>query len=239
MRNSKLSNIRFKGTGIITALVIMVLMFTSDVNAYKFDFVTVTDIVNKVKKKFGEIDSYEANFVIVSEKMGKKTQNNGDIKYKATDKLLMNFYNPPGQKIVANGKMMWIYIPALNVVAEQDLKSDTSIFSSGTKMGLKRLFSKYHYKFDSKTQPEPQKDGTKMYTLLLNQKESRSGFRTLKLWISEDFFITKAMGTTSSGKKVEISFSQIRTNVDLSNGLFKFSIPSMARVIKNPLISEE
>lgn len=211
----------------------------SESHAYKFDFVTVTDVVNKIKKKFGELDTYDANFSLITEKMGKKNSNSGNVKYKATDKLLMTFYNPPGQKIVSNGKMMWIYIPTLNVVAEQDLKSDTSLFSSGTKMGLKRLFSKYHYKFDSKTQPEPQKDGTKMYTLLLNQKESRSGYRSIKLWVSEDYLISRAIGWTSSGKKVEISFSQIRTNVDIPNGVFKFTVPARARVIKNPMISEE
>jgi len=128
----------------------------------------------------------------------------------------------------------------MNVVAEQDLKSDSgSIFSSGTKIGLRRLFFKYHYRFASKEQPEPQTDGSKKYTLLLKQKESRSGFRTIKLWVSEDFIISKAFGETSTGKKVTIEFSKIKTDINLPNGIFRFNIPPRARVIKNPMISEE
>ena len=220
-------------------VIIFIIFFTSHANAYKFDFITVSDIVKKVKKNFAELESYQANFKIFSEKMGKKKTQSGVVKYKATDKLIMDFHKLYGQKIISNGEMMWIYIPSMNVVAEQDLKSNSGFFSSGTKSGLRRLFSKYHYKFNSKKQPEKQNDGTMKYTLFLKQKESRSGFRTLKLWISEDYFITRAMGTTSSGKKIDIFFTNIKKNINIPNGVFKFNVPARARIIKNPMISEE
>jgi outer membrane lipoprotein-sorting protein len=38
---------------------------------------------------------------------------------------------------------------------------------------------------------------------------------------------------------LRITLSDIKTNVDLPNGIFKFDIPATARVIKNPMISEE
>jgi len=199
----------------------------------------VTDVVRNIKKTYNDLKSYQANFQIVSEKDGKKTVQSGVLRFKATDKLLMEFTQPARQKIVSNGEMMWIYIPSLNVVAEQDLMSDSGLFSSGSQAGLNRLFSKYHYRFASKEEPELMKDGSKMYTLVLKQKESRSGYRTINLWIREDYFIVKAEGFTSSGKRVEITLSDIKTNVDLPNGIFKFDIPASARVIKNPMISEE
>jgi len=207
--------------------------------AYKFDFTTVSDVVQKIQEKFAGLETYQATFTIISDKMGKKVTQRGEISYKASNKLLINFTSPQGQKIVSNGKMMWIYIPSMNVVAEQDLKSDAGIFSTGTKSGLKRLFSKYHYRFAAKEQPEPQSNGSKMYTLILKQKESRSGYRKLKLWVTENYTITRAEGETSSGKNVEIVFSNIKTNIDLPNGLFKFDVPARARVIKNPMIAEE
>ena len=57
--------------------------------------------------------------------------------------------------------------------------------------------------------------------------------------VSDDYFITKVNGETSSGKNVEISFKNIRTDVELSNGIFKFDVPSKAKIIKNPFVSEE
>jgi len=211
----------------------------SGVFAFKFDFTTVSDIVDNIKKKFAKIESYQANFTIVSEKMGKTRQQTGVIKYKANNKICIEFTQPYGQKIVSNGKTMWIYIPSMNVVAEQDLSADAGIFTSGTKSGLNWLFSKYHYRFDSKDQPAEQDDGTKKYTLFLKQKESRSGFRKLKLWVSEQYFIVRARGETTTGNTIDITFSNLKINPTLINSIFKFEMPAHARVIKNPMISEE
>ncbi len=207
--------------------------------AYKFDFTTVSDVVNSVKKNYSSLNSYQANFSIVSDKGGRKVTQTGILRFKSSDKLLMEFMQPSRQKIVSNGQMMWIYIPSMNVVAEQDLMTNSGLFASGSEAGLNRLFSKYHYRFASKEEPETMKDGSKMYTLVLKQKESRGGYKTINLWISENYFIQKAEGYTSSGKKVEITLSDIKINVDLPNGIFKFDIPATARVIKNPMISEE
>lgn len=227
-----------KRKSFLTALLIIFVLSSSGF-AYKFDFVTVSDVVKKIRKKFSDLETYQASFKILSEQHGKKKLQTGVLKYKRGDRLYLGFHKPYGQKIISNGIMMWIYIPSMNVVAEQDLKSDKSLFSAGTSTGLSRLFSKYHYRFLSKEQPEEQKDGSKQYTILLKQKESRSGYRKIKLWVSEDFMIVKASGETSSGKTIDISFSNIQINKDIPNGVFKFDIPARARVIKNPMLSEE
>ncbi|HNX22959.1 MAG TPA: outer membrane lipoprotein carrier protein LolA [Spirochaetota bacterium] len=221
------------------SILILFSFFAANAFAYKFDFVTVSDVVSNIKKNYSSLESYQANFTIVSAKGERKTTQTGVLRFKSSDKLLMEFYQPSRQKIVSNGEMMWIYIPSMNVVAEQDLMTDSGLFTSGSEAGLNRLFSKYHYRFASKDEPETMTDGSKMYTLVLKQKESRGGYKTINLWISENFFIQKAEGFTSSGKKVEITLSDIKTNVDLPNGIFKFDIPATARVIKNPMISEE
>jgi outer membrane lipoprotein carrier protein len=237
----KMLLLRKKNLLVFALTFIVIISSAGNISAYKiFEFTTVTDVVKKVKKRFSEMESYQADFKIMSEKSGNKSNRSGRINYKAANRMLIEFSNPPGQKIVSDGKSMWIYIPSMNVVAEQDLKSDSgSIFSSATGSGLRSLFSKYHYKFASKTQPEKQTDGSLQYTLFLKQKESRSGFRTIKLWISEDFIIKKASGESSTGKIIEIQFSNMKTNVALQNGLFQFDIPSQAKIIKNPMISEE
>ena len=219
--------------------VAITIVAASPLFAFKFDFVTVSDVVANIRKSFGALDSYQANFTILSEKLGKTTRQTGIIKYKANNRLHVEFTQPQGQKIVSNGKMMWIYIPSMNVVAEQDLDSGSGIFVSGSRSGLNWLFSKYHYRFASKDQPESQADGSKMYTLILKQKESRSGYRTMKLWVNDAYFIVRAQGETSTGKKIEIQFTGLKTNIDIPNSLFRFDIPARARVVKNPMITEE
>ncbi|HPL17518.1 MAG TPA: outer-membrane lipoprotein carrier protein LolA [Spirochaetota bacterium] len=224
---------------LFVSMIALIAVSATGLYAFKFDFTTVSDIVDNIKSNFGKLDSYQANFTIMSDKGGRTNQQTGTIKYKAHNKLCIEFSQPYGQKIVSNGKTMWIYIPSMNVVAEQDLNSESGIFTTGSRSGLNWLFSKYHYRFASKEQPETQDDGTKRYTLILKQKESRSGYRKMKLWVLERYFIVRAQGETSTGKKVDIKFSELKTNVSLPNGIFKFDVPSRARVIKNPMISEE
>ena len=223
----------------IAASILMLIFFSANTFAYKFDFITVSDVVNETKKKYSSLKSYQANFTIISDKGGKKITQTGVLKFKSSDKLLMEFSSPSRQKLVSNGQTMWIYIPSMNVVAEQDLTSESGLFTSGSEAGLNRLFSKYHYRFASKEEPETMRDGSKQYTLVLKQKETRGGYKTINLWISEDYFIQRAEGLTSSGKKIEITLSDIKTDVDLPNSLFKFDIPGSARIIKNPMLSEE
>lgn len=230
--------IRNRNIYVVLAAICIAAVSIGTGSAAQFDFITVGDVVKNVQNKFGSLKTYQAKFTITSEKLDKKRIQQGTVSYKNSNKLLIHFTSPQGQKIVCNDKTMWIYIPSMNVVAEQDLKSDSGILSATTSTGLKRLFSKYHYRFDGKEQPETQSDGSKFYTLFLKQKESRSGYRSLKLWISEDYMIQRASGETASGKKVDITFSGIKTGMDLSNGMFKFDIPSQARVIKNPMIAE-
>ncbi|MCL1865713.1 MAG: outer membrane lipoprotein carrier protein LolA [Spirochaetes bacterium] len=223
----------------IATSVFMLIFFSANTFAYKFEFITVSDVVSETKKKYSSLKSYQANFTIISDKGGKRITQTGVLKFKSSDKLLMEFSTPSRQKLVSNGQMMWIYIPSMNVVAEQDLTFESGLFTSGSEAGLNRLFSKYHYRFASKEEPETINDGSKQYTLVLKQKETRGGYKTINLWISEDYFIKRAEGLTSSGKKIEITLSDIKTDVDFPNALFKFDIPASARIIKNPMLSEE
>lgn len=231
--------LRVKIIIIIAAAVIIQSLSFDNIYAYKFDFVTVGDVVQNVKKRFGSLSTYQAGFTMTTEKLGKKKQQSGIIRYKSSDKMLIEFSQPSGQRIISNGKTMWVYIPSMNVVAEQDLKSDGGLLTANAKSGLNRLFSKYHYRFASKNQPQKQADGTTLYVLQLKQKETRAGLRDITLYINESYFIIRAVGETSSGKKIDMTFANIKTDLDMPNGLFKFDVPARARLIKNPMLSEE
>lgn len=208
-------------------------------HADDFDFLTVGDIVRNVRNNFASFDTYQAGFVMTTEGKGQRTRQTGIIRYKAPDKMLAQFSRPSGQKVVSDGRTMWIYLPSLNVVAEQDLEAEGGMFSAASRSGLNRLFRRYHYRFASKEQPVTRADGSKMYVLELQQKESRAGLRQMTLYINEDYFITRAEGNTASGKKIELTFSDIKTGIDMPDGMFEFDVPARARVIKNPMISEE
>lgn len=203
---------------------------------YKFDFITVNDIVKNVKHAFSKVDNYQARFTMVSERMGKRINQSGTISFMAPHYMRIDFDSPRGQRIVSDGRQVWIYIPSINVIAEQDL--DHTFFSVTSRSGLTRLFSRYHFKFDGKQQPRMEYNANH-YVLFLKQKETRSGFRTLKLWVNEQYFITRASGETANGKNITLEIRNINSTADLKKGFFKFDPPANARIIKNPMLAEE
>ncbi|MFW5808239.1 MAG: outer membrane lipoprotein chaperone LolA [Spirochaetota bacterium] len=221
-------------------VIVLAVLAAGSVFAQDFEFVTVSDVVKEVKERFADVESYSASFTIRSTKGSDSTVQSGTVRSLKPNMLRVDYTSPTSQKVVSNGERMWIYIPSLNVVAEQDLKEDnTTTFSTSSAVGLKRLFRKYHYKFASKDQPKRLEDGKNYYTLDLKQKERRSGYKTLRLWVNEDYLITRAEGETSSGKTVVIEFSNINLSANLNKSMFTFEVPSNARTIKNPMISEE
>jgi outer membrane lipoprotein-sorting protein len=66
----------------------MFIFFSANTFAYKFEFITVSDVVNETKKNYSSLKSYQANFTIVSDKGGKRVTQTGVLKFKSSDKLL-------------------------------------------------------------------------------------------------------------------------------------------------------
>ncbi|EMN88459.1 LolA family protein [Leptospira weilii] len=205
-----------------------------------------SEVVKQVKKKFNDLNSYKANFQIQTVSNRKNKNMKGVCLYKKGGRIRYQFSDPSGDEIVSDGKTLYIYIARLNAVGKQDLtlnKSNKSgpIFSSFTDEGLSRIFRKYHYKFDSIEQPQTSsKDGRKYFVLNLEQREKIGGFETMLLYVdAETYFIQKAVASDGRGKETTVEFSNLEINPDLEDGQFNFHIGGNAKIINNPLVSEQ
>lgn len=205
-----------------------------------------SEVVKQVKKKFNDLNSYKANFQIQTVSNRKSKNMKGVCLYKKGGRIRYQFSDPSGDEIVSDGKTLYIYIARLNAVGKQDLtlnKSNKSgpIFSSFTDEGLSRIFRKYHYKFDSIEQPQTSsKDGRKYFVLNLEQREKIGGFETMLLYVdAETYFIQKAVASDGRGKETTVEFSNLEINPDLEDGQFNFHIGGNAKIINNPLVSEQ
>ena len=131
-----------------------------------------SEVVKNVKKKFAEMKSYTADFKIQTVNNKKTSSMKGKATYKAPGKIRYEFAEPDGDLIVSDGKTLWIYIKKINAVGKQDLeinKQNTSgepIFQYASPAGLNRLFRKYHYKFDTISQPRNANNDGKSYFVL-------------------------------------------------------------------------
>lgn len=203
-----------------------------------------SEVVKKIKKNFSEINSYSADFLIKTEDNKKEKQMRGKCFYKRPGKIRYNFAEPEGDEIVSDGKTLHIFIKRLGAVGKQDLTLDRKnssgpIFTTNSPDGLNRLFRKYHYKFDTIEQPRSVGDATKYFVLDLDQREKIGGFEKMKLFVdSESYLIKKAVATDGRGKVTTITFSNINFSEEIQDGVFNFHMSGNAKIVNNPLVSE-
>ena len=156
-------------------------------------------------------------------------------------KMSFDFSSPAGNRIVSDGKTMWIKIARLNAVGKQDLtlqpkEGNKDIFSVAPGPGLKRLFKRYHYKFDKIDQPRDV-DGRPCYVLDMEQKEKVGGFEHILLFVdAEKFLVYKAVATDGSGETTTIVLKNIRTDIQLEGKVFQFQPDDNDQIVANPLV---
>ncbi len=218
------------------AVLVFMMLFAYNVSAEKIlpKITTVNDILNKMVEKFNSIRTYRANFKIKKNIKGKTSVSKGEIKYKTPDTFIMLFSKPQDQIIYSDGKKLKIYIPALRVVAEQQLEKYKSSFFVAGKTSLYYLRNKYNISFDKSNKPV-MIGGTPIYILKCTQKETTAGFKTIRLFVSQYWLIIKVEGTTLSGDTVTISFYNIKLNTKITEHEFEFSLPVNTQTIVDPL----
>jgi outer membrane lipoprotein-sorting protein len=216
------------------------IVFLSSLGISAQKFVHPTDVVKKIKNQFSTLESYQAEFSIVSERKEKKKYTKGMIYYKKDgkdNKVNFSFSNPANDVIISNGKKMWVYISKLNAVTVQDLsnKNAENVSDSITEEGIISLFSRYHYSFDTASQPLKTKNGD-FYVLSLKEKVASGGFTEMKIYVDIDtYFINKIEAESPGSKKMTLTLSNVQRNIELSKNLFQFTIKDSMKVVENAL----
>ena len=195
--------------------------------------VSVNDVKKLMSKKFESIEDYTADFEWVNGEAHYK----GKIQYKKPDKILLTFDDPKDQKIVSDGKVLYIYIPYLKVVIKQTLGEGTesSILTTGSEKGLYKLFNEYAFSFYDKSTPQ-KFDDTQAYHLRLTQKKPQIGFKKMDMWVSKDGLILQSNGISPNDIKVSLTFHNIQINSEVPDYIFDFEIPADAQVIRNIIV---
>lgn len=234
-----LIKIRFWGYEMNWKALLFVFLFLPTVYAKgEQEFLHPADVVVEMKNRFKKMKTFQASFHIQTEENRKKTEARGLVYYKQNGKINFTFNKPAGDKIISDGRRLWIYIASMNALAVQDLnnqKKGKSIYDTVSYDGLVALFKNYHYSFRTPQQPE-QKDGENYYVFQLKEKVASGSFSSMLIYVSpKDHLIRFVEAFSASGREVHLKFSSIKLDEDLPNSLFSYEIKGNTRVIENPL----
>ncbi len=196
----------------------------------KVDVVSVKTVVQLMEKGLQSLDNMTADYVIDNDGY----RNAGTFFYKKPFFIRLNSSTDASQ-IVSNGKLLWVFLPYYGIVAEQDLAKSESEYTSllGRTKNLNQLKQEYSFRF-----AEGGRADAAHYILDLEPRVSKIGFKSIRLWVHKDSgIITRATAWTVNNRPLSLTFSNIKTDVELQPTIFWFGMPDAnVQVIRNTIL---
>lgn len=188
------------------------------------------EVLIEIQSRYEKTNDFEANFI--QEYVGKgMKQSKGEGKVYFKKKGMMRWdYTAPKQKMISDGRTLWYYQPEEKQVLVSDvsrfLKEKTPLAFLAGEGNLSRDFNLLNLN-ESVSQKEDN------YVVELAPKEPFATLTKLILTVDKkNYNILQADVVDELGNVTRTRFTEMKTNVGLSNSFFQFTIPPGTDVIK-------
>ena len=200
------------------------------------EILTANEFFDTVADTYATVEDYIAEYQWTDE----GGSMSGTITYKRPNRVRIDFTDPEDQVLVSNGELLTVYVPAFNVVLQQELRPGGGADLASSE-GLTLMRRNYDIAYLEGPEPVELDDGTDVFVtqLRLDRKQVTEGFRQLVLSVDDTGFIRRIVGTTVDWEDVQMDLSDIRINQRVSDQLFEEDPDPSASVDENFLYSPE
>ncbi len=192
--------------------------------------VTAEDFFDSVATHYGAINDYLASARIQQDGVIME----GRLSYRAPDQIRIDFDQPEDQTLVSNGSELLVYLPDRNLTLRQELSgksktTDGAGLATGDGLKLLRQFYGIAYLDGPEKQRLDEIHGNQLVTQLrLDWRYTSEGFRQILLFVDEELFIRRIVGTTVNFTEIQFDFYDIAINQGIPANRFEYSPPSSA-----------
>lgn len=190
-------------------------------------------ILTEIQNRYEKTEDLEASFFqeYVGKVMRQSQRSEGKVYFKKKGMMRWD-YKVPDQKLISDGKTLWLYQPEEKQVfvypAEEMIKEFGFLAGVGD---LRRDF-----KLLNPQELVPEKENT--YILELTPREPHPAVSRISLRIDQKtYYIVQIDVIDGLGNVTRTRLMEIRTNQGLSDSFFQFKIPPGVEVIKTPTSS--
>ncbi|MBI5179808.1 MAG: outer membrane lipoprotein chaperone LolA [Nitrospirae bacterium] len=186
------------------------------------------DVVDNLQMRYDKIKEFQADFsqeaVFKISQMAEK--GTGKVYIKKPDMMRWDYIKPRRQTIIINKRDILIYLPDEKQVMKDKLPAGgvtpTTFISDVTRM-----------RDDFNILLHKRNAGSGMHNLSLTPKKEGMNIKKVMLDVSEnDYLILKLTITDLQDNVTTISFSNMKANAGVEDGLFAFKIPKGVEVIE-------
>ncbi len=193
--------------------------------------ITGPELLNGIQNRYEKANDVEANFTqeYISKGMKQATRGEGKVYLKKRGMMRWD-YTTPHQKLISDGHTLWFYQPDEKQVLVSDL---SSVLKERTPLAFLAGEGDLSRDFDLLNLKESVSQKEESYVVELTPKEPLATFSKLVLTVDKKgFTVLQAEVFDAMGNMTRTRFINVKTNVGLSDPLFRFVAPAGTEVIK-------
>jgi outer membrane lipoprotein-sorting protein len=220
-------------------VIFAMLTLPSLVSAQSAQMVSADKFFAELSASYGKVKDYEASFTWTQG----KSVSSGKISYKSPVYLRLDFASPANQVLNFDGEKLTFYSPTNEIILEQKYKKKSSSQMEGmvTSQGLNLWQRNYSIAFLTGSSEVPLDEGAseRVVKLKLVSRAATSYSQMILSIVKSTMLIRRVEGALTSGEKVVLDFTNIRTNQGVPDSRFEYNSPAYANVYQDWLFDPE
>jgi outer membrane lipoprotein-sorting protein len=209
------------------------------------EILTALEYFDLVGDNYAEIEDYIATYTWTDESGSMY----GTLYYKRPNLIRIDFESPEDMVLVSDGELFMVYVPAFNVVLQQELRrtpgdATEELETPGTLAtpgGLAIMERNFNIAYLEGPEPVPLDENSDLLVtqLRLDRKQVTEGYRQIVVSIDEAGFIRRIVGTMVDWEEVQLDLDDIEINQNIPNARFDYESEADASVRENFLFEPE
>ncbi|HUR91435.1 MAG TPA: outer membrane lipoprotein carrier protein LolA [Gemmatimonadaceae bacterium] len=189
------------------------------------------DLVDRAAAEHARMRTARVQFtqVITNPLTGNRINARGQVLRKAPGLLAITFTDPAGDRIIADGRAVWVYLPSTS--PGQVLKMNPGGNDAERLDPASQLLRSPRTRFNIADAGTATVGGRPTRVVLLTPK-GRESFMRAKVWIdTQNSLVRRFEVTEPSGLVRDVTLTSIQANVAVPASAFRFTVPPGVRVI--------
>jgi outer membrane lipoprotein carrier protein len=196
-------------------------------------------VIDRAVKSYGDMQSVRAEFTqtITNPLTGTTAVSRGVMMRKDPNLLSINFTSPKGDRVVSDGKSLWVYLPSS--APGQVIRLPASGNNSLAMVDPGGLFlSSPSTRYTITSAGSATVSGRKMNVVSLVPKKSNNTFSRAKVWVdASDNSIRQFEVVDANGLTRLVTITKLQPNASIARSEFTFTPPKNARILDSAAMS--
>lgn len=192
------------------------------------------DLLDRAVAAWAKVKTVRATFeqTITNSLTGRTLNASGEYQQQRPGKLAVLFADPANDRIVADGKFVWLYLPSS--APDQVMKTALGADGTGTVDLTAQFLTSPRTKYNITPNGAQTVSGRATHGYTLVPKNAASApFQIASVWIDDaDATIRQFEVTERSGVQRKVRLLTLKTNVPVESSAFVFTAPKGVRVIE-------